>query len=159
MRLVVGFSFSTVRTISRNARLKRQNKGIRHSSEWFYRWVRLRFLSKNLNTDFAIKDSIFRSSTTTTTTTTLRLVSLIVVICIAFCTISYKSWPETGRWNTALCGPVTYLNYTLDYGAPFVSKLFFSVVPFHRLFRYVFYVEILWYEHILCQLYASLCRL
>ena len=120
-----------------------------------------RFLSKNLNTDFAIKDSIFRSSTTTTTTTTttLRLVSLIVVICIAFCTISYKSWPETGRWNTALCGPVTYLNYTLDYGAPFVSKLFFSVVPFHRLFRYVFYVEILWYEHILCQLYASLCRL
>ena len=39
-------------------------------------------------------------------------------------------------------------------GALFVSKLFLSVVPFHYLFRYVFYLEILWYEHILCQLYA-----
>ena len=47
----------------------------------------------------------------------------------------------------------------LSYGAPFVSKLFLSVVPFHCLFRYDFYLELLWYEHILYQLYASLYRL
>ena len=45
--------------------------------------------------------------------------------------------------------------YSAEYGAPFVSKLFLSVVPFHCLFRYVFYLELLWYEHILCQFHAS----